>query len=388
MLKYKITYIAVFAAAVVLFLCINTLQAFVFLIAAAAIPIIVKLSVVRLSRKIELNCEMSSACVAGSESNPIIFTIKNNSYIPFGSIEAEIEYENHMFGEKSTEHIVFLNSLGKSEFKIPSQSDRCGRCSVSVKNVYCSDALKITRNNIKFRWEKNYTVYPVIPKIYAETNKRLASDFTGSKYDRFKSGQDLSEIFQLREYHEGDDISSVHWKLSGKMNELIIKEGGRPENFRILVFCGVSLYDSENNYIDPKINEAVFGAAQAISLSLSNHGINHHLGTIIDGTPIEREIISSNDSQDMLDDFMSVAIPKKYNNVIKEIIDSGYIDRYSKLIYVTSKFDKKSVSELASYINITVVSVDDGKTDDANTDGYAVYNINSKNMNDAVYITV
>lgn len=49
-------------------------------------------------------------------------------------------------------------------------------------------------------------------------------------------GEDRSEVYQLREYRPGDDIRQIHWKLSSKLDELILKEASQPESRSLLVF--------------------------------------------------------------------------------------------------------------------------------------------------------
>lgn len=43
-------------------------------------------------------------------------------------------------------------------------------------------------------------------------------------------------MYQLREYRPGDDIRQIHWKLSSKLDELILKEASQPESRSLLVF--------------------------------------------------------------------------------------------------------------------------------------------------------
>ena len=51
-----------------------------------------------------------------------------------------------------------------------------------------------------------------------------------------RRGEDRSEVYQLREYRPGDDIRQIHWKLSSKLDELILKETSQPESRSLLVF--------------------------------------------------------------------------------------------------------------------------------------------------------
>lgn len=47
-------------------------------------------------------------------------------------------------------------------------------------------------------------------------------------YDDFHPGHDSSEIFDVRPFREGDRIQRIHWKLSAKNDELLIREDSQP----------------------------------------------------------------------------------------------------------------------------------------------------------------
>ena len=59
-------------------------------------------------------------------------------------------------------------------------------------------------------------------RVELDKNMTGASQEEGMIQNR--KGNDPSEIFDIREYVPGDDIRSIHWKLSSKTDTLILKE--------------------------------------------------------------------------------------------------------------------------------------------------------------------
>ena len=55
------------------------------------------------------------------------------------------------------------------------------------------------------------------------------------RYSRTKPGSDPSETFAIREYRPGDPIRQIHWKLSGKTDEMMVRELGLPIASRTLL---------------------------------------------------------------------------------------------------------------------------------------------------------
>ena len=51
----------------------------------------------------------------------------------------------------------------------------------------------------------------------------LRSDCESIEYSAYRSGSDMSEVFGIREYREGDSIRNIHWKLTGKCDDIMIK---------------------------------------------------------------------------------------------------------------------------------------------------------------------
>ena len=59
-------------------------------------------------------------------------------------------------------------------------------------------------------------------------------DGEGDKYSPHKPGDDPTELFGLRPYREGDRLSRIHWKLSQKTGQTLVKELGLPVSERVL----------------------------------------------------------------------------------------------------------------------------------------------------------
>ena len=45
----------------------------------------------------------------------------------------------------------------------------------------------------------------------------------------------MSEIYDLKTYYPGDDIRHVHWKLSAKTGEVLLKEGSHNSSFETVL---------------------------------------------------------------------------------------------------------------------------------------------------------
>ncbi len=80
--------------------------------------------------------------------------------------------------------------------------------------------------------ESDSATITVMPKLYEIplilTPNAMIFNGDSDEYHSEKSGDDPSEIFNVREYRDGDKIRSIHWKQSAKADTLMVKEMSLP----------------------------------------------------------------------------------------------------------------------------------------------------------------
>lgn len=57
-------------------------------------------------------------------------------------------------------------------------------------------------------------------------------------YDDVRGGHDASETFRIREYIPGDRLQNIHWKLTAKTGELMVREHSQPKGCPIVLLLG------------------------------------------------------------------------------------------------------------------------------------------------------
>ena len=104
--------------------------------------------------------------------------------------------------------------------RLPLDTKHCGTVDLAAAHIRLYDHLGLFVIPLRRKANVSVTVLPrpaapdPIPKL-----------FDYAAYDlRPKRGGGFSEEHELRPYREGDAIVSVHWKLSGKLDSLIVRE--------------------------------------------------------------------------------------------------------------------------------------------------------------------
>ncbi len=124
-------------------------------------------------------------------------------------------------------------------------------------------------------WKSAYaSSVSVLPEI-ASVPVRLTGavrNFYGDAdvYDEQRSGNDSSETFVIRPFRDGDKIQSIHWKLSAKTDEWMVRERSLPKACPVVLFLE---YRKKKQSRDPAL---LWQIAAGISFSLMDQGCPHY----------------------------------------------------------------------------------------------------------------
>ena len=89
----------------------------------------------------------------------------------------------------------------------------------------------------KVKKSASVQVLPQLDNIQVRVTERVRNFYGDADvYDDFHPGEDSSQIFDVREYRAGDKMQRIHWKLSAKSDELIVKEHSLPKACPVVLF--------------------------------------------------------------------------------------------------------------------------------------------------------
>lgn len=116
------------------------------------------------------------------------------------------------------------NGIYDMDFSIP------GYYHIAIKYIKIYDPTGCICIRRKTDKECSVMVLPDIVPIGIEMTERTKNYFGDADvYDDIRPGHDPSERFGIRPFVAGDKIQSIHWKLSAKADELMVKENSLPK---------------------------------------------------------------------------------------------------------------------------------------------------------------
>ncbi|HWP52148.1 MAG TPA: DUF58 domain-containing protein [Clostridia bacterium] len=201
-------------------------------------------------------------------------TVKNPSYLPILQLRCTLLLRNLLTGEDTEQSIsvpVIPRSKRKITFRIKSQ--HCGQVAVTFKQVAAVDFFGVTRYRLNFTAEADTIIMPstflmhVLPMIDSVCPEE------SDEYEPDRAGYDVSEVHQIRGYVPGDSVRQIHWKLTGKFDQLMVKEAGRPLKHAMLLFLDFSAGGAKR--ATPACLDALAEVAVSLSQALLDAGIAH-----------------------------------------------------------------------------------------------------------------
>ena len=168
--------------------------------------------------------------------------IKNSGLLPVSAVYTILECENRS-GGCSEKRIVNESVAAKAEktIKISAKADYCGKMVFSLKKVQVSDYLHLFARKVRVRSQINVNVLPDIHTFPVEVSMKTRNfPVEGDEYEKERSGDDPSEIFQIREFRPGDRMQQIHWKSSARSGELMTKEYSMPCGCKVLLLLEIS----------------------------------------------------------------------------------------------------------------------------------------------------
>lgn len=204
--------------------------------------------------------------------------VKNRSFLPADRLRCRVCCENLLTGEKEYTNIPVAapaRSGVDTEFQLKSR--HTGKVRISLKSMVWYDLFGLFRSRLSFRGEA-MAVGMIAPNIFPMETQIAYGESTNMDSDEYsmkKAGYDPSETFAIREYQPGDRIRQIHWKLTEKFDNLMVRDYGLPIQNTILLLLETG-YGTEE--ADADCLDALAEALYSVSQELLSQQIIHSIG--------------------------------------------------------------------------------------------------------------
>lgn len=151
-----------------------------------------------------------------------IFNITNEDPLLFPYMRIAFCGAETIFSEQFQQTSFSIPPYGKKSFYFNLNCNYRGNYEIGLKSIELVDFLGIFKLTYKIFGPKSITVYPRI--VYLDRFE-LKTDYQSESHSILNSRhEDMSTILDVRQYQYGDTLKKVHWKLTAKSGELMVKK--------------------------------------------------------------------------------------------------------------------------------------------------------------------
>lgn len=153
--------------------------------------------------------------------------LKNASKWPVARMTCRVELTHSPTGQRAAADLSCgLGGGGRFRAALTISAAHSGRVEAKVAGARALDAFGLFSRAVPVEAETTVLVAPDLRPVEGEPSGGALSD--GQEYSTQRAGNDPSETFQIRAYVPGDPIRQIHWKLSQKTGQLLVRELGLP----------------------------------------------------------------------------------------------------------------------------------------------------------------
>lgn len=334
----------------------------VLLAVISAVPLIMLIMLLISKKSISVKFAVKSKTAAKKEIFDIQLCVKNKCPFPIGKAEALIEYYNIFNNEINTLELHFP-ILPRNSQRVTFQlsSKFCGRLKIRSAYIFIYDPLRIFRFKIGRNISEGIVILPEGHEINAISSTASRLNDESSVLSEHSPGDDPSEVFDLREYLPGDKLNRIHWKLSSKNEDFIVKDYSLPIDSSSVIF--LNLHCCENSEFTLPIYDTLLELLVSFSQLLLENERSH---TIVYYSCTEKQFVKReiNDTDTLaaalnelilsLNDDLSANAPNEYFSASREYL-------YTSFTFISAEKNEQLLSfideELDSDIKNAVITV-------------------------------
>ena len=183
-----------------------------------------------------------------------------------GCVSLSVEIRNLLTEETAVFPVTIGAFSGKGDecgFSI--RSDHCGMLEARVRDIRYYDWLRlfsVKQGKRAVPTKERCMIPPETFPIEIVRDALPVPSHSAEMETLGLPGNDFTEIYSLRGYEPGDDIKRIHWKLTEKTDEVLVREGSRPQEDEVL------LYWDRTGHTAPPYADALAECVTSVGLAL------------------------------------------------------------------------------------------------------------------------
>ncbi|MBO4697620.1 MAG: DUF58 domain-containing protein [Lachnospiraceae bacterium] len=269
------------------------------------------------------------------DSTKVTLWIRNNSFLTTGDViirfaVADVQKNQSKRMKKKTAVVGRANAkeMLEAEFNHP------GNVTCMLKKVRVCDPLGLfsCAGSVTMP-EVSFSVMPILSEITATPFRHNPYAYIEEEeYSTVKPGDDPSELFGTREYRPGDRRNRIHWALTAKQDELIVKELGLPVECACIVFLDMIRTDDDGEIT------TLFETAFSLSEHLAANGHRHRFVwyDTVRGVVCRQAVERPDDVYSVIPQVFGCRLSAENESIVPLYFAEYPRERYRNIFYLTN----------------------------------------------------
>ena len=226
-----------------------------------------------------IRIDLPFSAYTGSKEQQAVFTftLKNTGFLPLSGVRLCFLLLDQT-GKKAEEKTLFL-SLGprsRRKFSLTFSSPYCGRFHVQLKELRIYSFFSLAWTSLKTDLTGEAVFFPkplpVLLKVSEKTRYFISEEEDGLETPFLASSACGSLMEDIRRYRPRDSLKLVHWKLSARTDDLMVRIPDTEEGFCVLLFLDLAIPKQDTR---SRVISAFFQWAASLSFAMVEMKCSH-----------------------------------------------------------------------------------------------------------------
>ena len=337
MLKTKIAYLMLIIVMIAFFVMYVSSLSFIALLLIAFLPLVLWVLGMISKYTTKIDVFLPQTVITKRGKTTLKVKVENKSFLPLSAVKICLKYHNEFFGYNGSKTVMIsAGPFTTQTIECDISSKHCGDLVITYEKAIFYDYFRLWKFRKPSGEELTATFIPDLGEISAQfkVNHNFISE--SDVFSKHKQGDDPSEVFKIRDYMQGDKLNRIHWKLSSKYDNMLVKEYSLPINHSVIIL--LELLSDPNNQNDADYIDAAIETAFLMSKFLLSRDINHYFAWIDGETDYFHKIAI--DTEDDIFSALNILISSQpYQGTAKGMMTYQSAEKnniYSNICYITS----------------------------------------------------
>lgn len=259
---FRIQYILWLVMAAIGYLFYQNYALFVCLFVLLALPVYSRYAMKRLAKSVEVSLSFANTICEENVKQELAVRTVNGSIFPAGNAFYRLAVENLYYAnEECYELNLPIHAKSTTVVSLNVEAEHCGVLRATLKECYLCDMCNLFIMPIHADLQTEIFILP--PKKELAIDTEYVKEGVGEDEEmNVEKGDDPSILLDIRSYIPGDRMQRVHWKLTARQDELMVKEYGEARSRDIHILF--ELYGKE---VSPAFPEAVISGFYSLGMA-------------------------------------------------------------------------------------------------------------------------